>query len=87
MTACLRQALRSSAARITRLDILGVHVSAVNVASAVNEIQQWIREGCRSYATLTGVHGVMKSVRDEEIRQAHNSAGLVLPDGMPLAGC
>jgi N-acetylglucosaminyldiphosphoundecaprenol N-acetyl-beta-D-mannosaminyltransferase len=71
--------------RIARLDVLGVHVSAVNVASAVNEIQQWIREGCRSYATLTGVHGVMESVRDEEIRQAHNAAGLVLPDGMPLA--
>jgi N-acetylglucosaminyldiphosphoundecaprenol N-acetyl-beta-D-mannosaminyltransferase len=70
--------------RIARLDVLGVHVSAVNVASAVDEIQRWIRQGCRSYATLTGVHGVMESVRDEEIRQAHNAAGLVLPDGMPL---
>jgi N-acetylglucosaminyldiphosphoundecaprenol N-acetyl-beta-D-mannosaminyltransferase len=70
--------------RIERLDVLGVQVSAVNLASAVDEIERWICQGCRSYATLTGVHGIMESVRHEEIRQAHNGAGLVLPDGMPL---
>jgi N-acetylglucosaminyldiphosphoundecaprenol N-acetyl-beta-D-mannosaminyltransferase len=70
--------------RIARLDVLGVHVSAVDVVIATDEINRWIRQGYRSYVTLTGVHGVMESVRNEEVRRAHNAAGLVLPDGMPL---
>lgn len=74
----------TSNGRIARVDILGVQVSAVDPAAALDEIARWIREGCCSYATLTGVHGVMEAVRDEEIRRAHNAAGLVLPDGMPL---
>jgi N-acetylglucosaminyldiphosphoundecaprenol N-acetyl-beta-D-mannosaminyltransferase len=69
---------------IARLDVLGVHVSAVNIAIAIAEIDRWVRHGHRSYVTLTGVHGVMESVRNESIRRAHNAAGLVLPDGMPL---
>jgi N-acetylglucosaminyldiphosphoundecaprenol N-acetyl-beta-D-mannosaminyltransferase len=70
--------------QIARLEVLGVHVSAVNIDIAIAEIDRWVRQGHRSYATLTGVHGVMESVRNAEIRLAHNSAGLVLPDGMPL---
>jgi N-acetylglucosaminyldiphosphoundecaprenol N-acetyl-beta-D-mannosaminyltransferase len=30
------------------------------------------------------VHGVMECQRDAELRRIHNSAGLVVPDGMPL---
>lgn len=70
--------------RITRLDVLGVRVSAVDIPVAIGEIDRWIRQRHQSYATLTGVHGIMESVRHEEIRRAHNAAGLVLPDGMPL---
>src|SRR6266436_39564 len=70
--------------RIARLDVLGVHISAVDIPIAIEEIDLWVRHGYRSYVTLTGVHGVMESVRNEEIRRAHNAAGLVLPDGMPL---
>jgi N-acetylglucosaminyldiphosphoundecaprenol N-acetyl-beta-D-mannosaminyltransferase len=69
---------------IARLDVLGVQVSAADIAIALDEIDRWIRQGHRSYVTLTGVHGIMESVRDEEIRRVHNAAGLVLPDGMPL---
>jgi N-acetylglucosaminyldiphosphoundecaprenol N-acetyl-beta-D-mannosaminyltransferase len=52
--------------------------------TAITEIDRWIRHGYRGYVTLTGVHGIMESVRNDEIRRAHNFAGLVLPDGMPL---
>ena len=69
--------------RIARFDVLG-KVSAVDIPIAIDEIDRWIRERYRSYATLTGVHGIMESVRSEEVRRAHNAAGLVLPDGMPL---
>jgi len=70
--------------RIARLDVLGVQVSAVNTAIAIGEIERWVRQKHCGYATVTGVHGVMESVRSEEVRRAHNAAGLVLPDGMPL---
>ncbi len=69
---------------IDRLEVLGVRVSAADNAIAIAEIDRWIREGYRAYVTLTGVHGVMESVRNAEIRRAHNLAGLVLPDGTPL---
>jgi len=70
--------------KIAQLDVLGVRVSAVDIIRATDEINRWVRQGYRSYVTLTGVHGVMESVRNEDVRRAHNSAGLVLPDGMPL---
>ena len=69
---------------IARLDVLGVQVSAIDIPIAVAEIDRWIRQGYRSYVTLTGVHGIMESVRSGEILRVHNEAGLVLPDGMPL---
>jgi N-acetylglucosaminyldiphosphoundecaprenol N-acetyl-beta-D-mannosaminyltransferase len=74
----------TTSGRIARLDVLGVQVSAADVPIAIDEIDRWVRQGHRSYVTLTGVHGIMESVRNEEIRRVHNAAGLVLPDGMPL---
>jgi UDP-N-acetyl-D-mannosaminuronic acid transferase (WecB/TagA/CpsF family) len=57
------------AGQIPRLDILGVHVKAVDMATAIEEIERWIRLGQRSYATLTGVHGIMESTRNKGVRQ------------------
>jgi len=74
----------TASGRIARLDVLGVQVSAVDIPIAIDEIDRWVREGYKSYVTLTGVHGIMESVRNEDIRRIHNAAGLVLPDGMPL---
>jgi N-acetylglucosaminyldiphosphoundecaprenol N-acetyl-beta-D-mannosaminyltransferase len=78
------QFMPPSDGRVGRLDVLGVQVSAADTAIAVAEIDRWIRQGFRGYVTLTGVHGIMESVRNAEIRRAHDLAGLVLPDGTPL---
>lgn len=69
----------------TRTNVLGVGVSAVNMASALRTIFGWIDERQRHYVCVTGVHGVMESRRAPELRQIHNDAGMVTPDGMPLA--
>jgi N-acetylglucosaminyldiphosphoundecaprenol N-acetyl-beta-D-mannosaminyltransferase len=69
---------------ITRCDVLGVQVSAVNMAMAVRQIHQWIDRRECNYVCITGVHGVMESQRDPKLKQIHNSAGLVTPDGMPM---
>ena len=65
-------------------DILGVHVSAINMEMAIETISAWIRQADRKYICVTGVHGVMESRRSDDIRRIHNAAGLVTPDGMPL---
>ncbi|HKE98122.1 MAG TPA: WecB/TagA/CpsF family glycosyltransferase [Actinomycetes bacterium] len=75
------QGLTRGAARV---DVLGVGVSAVDMAQAVAEIRRWVEEGERRYVCVTGVHGVMESQRDPELRRIHNASGLTTPDGMPM---
>lgn len=67
-----------------RVDVLGVRVSAIDLAAAVDTIDGWIRQGHRDYVCVTGVHGVMESQRDPKLKEIHNNAGLTTPDGMPL---
>jgi N-acetylglucosaminyldiphosphoundecaprenol N-acetyl-beta-D-mannosaminyltransferase len=64
--------------------VLGVRVSAINIDLAIKEIWTWIAGGERQYVCVTGVHGIMESQRDPELRSIHNAAGMVTPDGMPL---
>jgi len=67
-----------------RVNILGVGVSAINMATALEIIEGWIARRESHYVCVTGVHGVMESRRDESLRRIHDQAGLVTPDGMPL---
>lgn len=67
-----------------RVDVLGVHVSALSMTKSVDEIARWIAQGQRHYVCVTGVHGVMASQDDAELRDIHNASGLTTTDGMPL---
>ncbi len=69
---------------ISRANVLGVGVSAINMALALETIENWICQRECHYVCVTGVHGVMECQRDARLRQIHNEAGLVTPDGMPL---
>lgn len=69
---------------IKTVNILGVSVSAVNMGTTLRTIDGWIARREQHYVCVTGVHGVMESQRDPELRRTHNEAGLVTPDGMPL---
>lgn len=70
--------------RHTRVDVLGVPVSAVTMRQACDEITRWIDEGERQYVCVTGVHGVMESQADSQLRDVHAASGLTTPDGMPM---
>lgn len=70
--------------KIPRVDVLGVGISAVDMAMACDEITRWIDQGEQHYACVTGVHGVMESQRDPELLAIHNASGLTTPDGMPM---
>jgi len=72
---------------IRRVDVLGVGVSAIDMPMALDEIERWIVDGEHRYVCVTGVHGVMESQRDAELRRIHNASGLTTPDGMPMVWC
>jgi N-acetylglucosaminyldiphosphoundecaprenol N-acetyl-beta-D-mannosaminyltransferase len=69
-----------------RIEILGVRVSSINLDDAVARINDWIDGRRRNYVyvCITGVHGIMESLRDRRLRNIHYEAGMVTPDGMPL---
>src|ERR1700733_4327047 len=70
--------------KLARVNILGVEVSAIDMDIATATLEDYIRSRTPNYVCITGVHGVMESWRDPGLRQIHNRAGLVTPDGMPL---
>ena len=82
--AASQRPLRGAPSAIPRVDVLGVGVSAIDMAQAVTEITRWVDEGERHYVCVTGVHGVMEAQRDPELRDIHNASGLTTPDGMPM---
>lgn len=67
-----------------RTNILGVGVSAIDMAQAVAQIACWIEEGARVYVVVACVNDIMHAHRDPALRRMTNAAGMVTPDGMPL---
>jgi N-acetylglucosaminyldiphosphoundecaprenol N-acetyl-beta-D-mannosaminyltransferase len=67
-----------------RVNVLGVGISAINMQEAVDAIEGWIARRERHYVTVCGVHGVMESQRDPQLRRIINHGGLATPDGMPM---
>ncbi|MDD9370566.1 MAG: WecB/TagA/CpsF family glycosyltransferase [Acidimicrobiales bacterium] len=67
-----------------RVDVFGVRVDAQTLDGAVERMAAWIEAGHSRYVCVTGVHGVVESQDDEELRRIHNEAGMVTTDGMPL---
>lgn len=67
-----------------RVNILGVGISAINMEMAVAIFDAWIARRERQYVCVTGVHGVIESQRDPDLRAILCASGLTTPDGMPL---
>ena len=70
--------------QIQRVNVLGVGVSAINLDLAKKAFLDAIRNRRKGYVCVTGVHGVMESQDDPKLRDIHNGAFLVTPDGMPM---
>jgi len=68
-----------------RANVLGVGVSAVNMAMAVAQIHSWIERREPNYVIAVPAHCVVECLRDEQLREVYNRAGMVTPDGMPIA--
>ena len=61
-TTAILEAPWTSTSRL-RTSVLGVHVSAVNMLKAVQQVESWIDRREHNYICITGVHGVMESQR------------------------
>jgi len=69
---------------ISRANILGVEVSAVNMGQAVAVFESWIGRVGQRYVCVTPAHSVMDCYRDPELRAIFNGSGLTTPDGMAI---
>jgi N-acetylglucosaminyldiphosphoundecaprenol N-acetyl-beta-D-mannosaminyltransferase len=70
---------------VNNYSVLGVRVDAVQIPDVIARMEEWIarREGCR-FVAVTGMHGVTEAQHNAEFKTILNSAGFVVPDGMPL---
>lgn len=66
------------------ISILGVPISAITMAVAVQTIMNWTERRQVKYVCVRDVHGLMLAVRDPRLMNIHRNAGMVTPDGMPL---
>jgi N-acetylglucosaminyldiphosphoundecaprenol N-acetyl-beta-D-mannosaminyltransferase len=69
---------------VARVNIIGTAVSAIDMRQALATINRWIAGRERHYVCVRDVHGLVQAHRDYRLREIHNRAGLVTPDGMPL---
>ncbi|MGH2606540.1 MAG: WecB/TagA/CpsF family glycosyltransferase, partial [Anaerolineales bacterium] len=67
-----------------RVNVLGVGISPVNLARAVEAIGSWVEKDQRTYVCVTPVAGVMACQRDPELLRIFNASGMTTPDGMPI---
>lgn len=67
----------------SRVNILGVGVSAISMDIALRETELFLDRGLRGYVCVTGVHGIMEAQADEQFRNILNESFLTTPDGMP----
>jgi N-acetylglucosaminyldiphosphoundecaprenol N-acetyl-beta-D-mannosaminyltransferase len=69
---------------VPRANVLGVGISAINMAQALSLFESWLGNGVKGYVCVTGVHGVMEAQKDPSFRRILNESLLTTPDGMPM---
>jgi len=66
------------------ISLLGVNVSRVNPALAVQQICEWGEKKQRTYVCVAPVSTLVDAQRDPKYMRVVNAAGMVTPDGMPV---
>lgn len=69
---------------ISRVSILDVHVSCVDMTMAVRRITHAIQSDEKGYVCVSDVNALLHASADSELRQVFNDSVLTLPDGVPL---
>ncbi|HCR80993.1 MAG: Glycosyl transferase, WecB/TagA/CpsF family [Candidatus Pacebacteria bacterium GW2011_GWA1_46_10] len=66
-------------------NILGVNVSVLTYSLTIKTISSWVKNRQPHYVCVAAVHLIMECQADLQLLKGVNQAGLVTPDGMPLA--
>jgi len=69
---------------IQRVNVLGVGLSVLNLATARAAVAEAVERRRKGYICVTGVHGVSEAQSDPSFRRILNDAFLCTPDGMPM---
>ncbi len=67
-----------------RVNILGVHVSAINMNQALASIDGWLARREPHYVCVTPAHVIMDCHWNPDLRTLFNDSGLTTPDGMSI---
>jgi len=70
---------------ISKCDILGTRIAAVNMSVALRFIKNNLKELKGNYICISNVHTTVMSYDDTSYRKIQNEAVLALPDGKPLS--
>lgn len=73
-----------SEVEIAKTRILGIPVHALNMDLAVSTVEGWAKARQARYVCVREVNGIMDAVEHPELKNIHENAGLITPDGMPL---
>jgi N-acetylglucosaminyldiphosphoundecaprenol N-acetyl-beta-D-mannosaminyltransferase len=68
----------------SRVNILGVGITASNIPDVLGVMDQWIERRERHYVCVADVHSVMQAQWDPPFREVLNQSGITTSDGMPL---
>jgi N-acetylglucosaminyldiphosphoundecaprenol N-acetyl-beta-D-mannosaminyltransferase len=78
------RALAAAAGDVATRELLGVPVSLVDYARAMEVMDELVARRERGYVCAAPVHALMVAQDDPEMLTALRAATLVVPDGMPL---
>lgn len=70
--------------RNSKVNILGVGISTINMDDALQQMEHWIKIREPNYVCVCPNHTVMESQKDKKLRRVINSSGLATPDGMSV---
>lgn len=72
----------------SRFYLLGVPITATNMASAIRTVVSWIENGDRGrMVTFSTVHMLVEATKKPEFARLLQSSDMNCPDGMPLVWC
>lgn len=70
---------------LNTFDVLGVPISIVNPIKTANQIEEWARDKTGRFVCVRDIPSLITIIEDEENRDLHSEAAMVLPDSSYLA--
>lgn len=68
----------------SRVDIMGVHISCVNMRRAVSLVEECVDGSRHGYVCVSDANALLHARDDRTLRDVLNDSLLTVPDGMPL---